>query len=208
MLGAHAAVAAGTASAPRSYHCCSGIPHCRGHDPAGSEPLALDPRALHLAGAANGFRGLTGAALGRLFVMPPQLHLAENPLPLHLLLERLQRLVDIVVTDENLHLAACSFLRWHPRRSEAHETTPLAVVRARGVPYNMRPRRRQCGFGTPFWNSRNRRQPYWTHHVPAENRPHGAPRPDPTLRAGRRFRHAGDPPTGGRHDRDDGGRAR
>jgi hypothetical protein len=41
--------------------------------------------------------------------MPPELHLAENPLPLHLLLERLQRLIDIVVTHEDLHLAACSF---------------------------------------------------------------------------------------------------
>src|SRR5580658_4568022 len=83
----------------------------------GSEPLALDPLALQLAGAANGLGGLAGAALGRLLIVPPQLHLAENPLPLHLLLERLQRLVDIVVTNENLHLAACSFLRWHPRQS-------------------------------------------------------------------------------------------
>ena len=46
--------------------------------------------------------------------MPPQLHLAENPLPLHLLLERLERLIDIVVTHENLHLAACSFPRAPP----------------------------------------------------------------------------------------------
>src|SRR5271157_538192 len=130
--------------------------------PLSSEPLALDPLALQLAGAANGFSGLTGAALGRLLIVPPQLHLAENPLPLHLLLERLQRLVDIVVTNENLHLAACSFLRWRPRRSEAHETAPLAVVRARGVPYNMRPRRRQCGFGTPSCKPGNRPPSHWT----------------------------------------------
>src|SRR5271157_2147531 len=93
--------------------------------PLSSEPLALDPLALQLAGAANRLRGLAGAALGRLLIVPPQLHLAENTLPLHLLLERLQRLIDIVVADENLHLAACSFLRWRPRPSETHETIPL-----------------------------------------------------------------------------------
>src|SRR5208283_4835494 len=131
-------VAACAASAPRG-----------GYKPLWSESLTLDPLALHLAGAANGFRGLAGAALGRLLIVPPQLHLAENPLPLHLLLERLQRLVDIVVTDENLHLAACSFLRWRPRPSETHKTIPLPVVRAGGVPYNMRPRPRQCGFSIP-----------------------------------------------------------
>jgi hypothetical protein len=102
------------------------------HTPWGSEPLALDPLALQLAGAANGLGSLAGAALRRLLIVPPQLHLAENPLPLHLLLERLQRLVDIVVTNENLHLAACSFLRWHPRRSGTHDSIPLAMAAAGG----------------------------------------------------------------------------
>jgi hypothetical protein len=32
-----------------------------------------------------------------------ELHLAENALALHLLLQRLESLVDVVVTDENLH---------------------------------------------------------------------------------------------------------
>ncbi len=32
-----------------------------------------------------------------------ELHLAEEPLALHLLLQNLQRLVDIVVANENLH---------------------------------------------------------------------------------------------------------
>jgi hypothetical protein len=39
--------------------------------------------------------------------MAAELHLAENALALHLFLQRLKGLVDIVVTDENLH--ACSF---------------------------------------------------------------------------------------------------
>ena len=37
--------------------------------------------------------------------MAAQLHLAEDALALHLFLERLEGLVDIVVTDENLHAA-------------------------------------------------------------------------------------------------------
>ena len=36
--------------------------------------------------------------------MVTQLHLAKEAFALHLLLERLESLVDIVVTDENLHL--------------------------------------------------------------------------------------------------------
>src|ERR1700688_666200 len=73
------------------------------------EAFAFQPLALQLAGAAHRLRSLAGPTLGRLFVMPPQLHLAEDPFPLHLLLERLQRLIDIVVTHQYLHLAAYSF---------------------------------------------------------------------------------------------------
>ncbi len=40
--------------------------------------------------------------------MAAKLHLAENALALHLLLERLEGLVDVVVANENLH--ACSFV--------------------------------------------------------------------------------------------------
>jgi hypothetical protein len=32
-----------------------------------------------------------------------KLHLAENTLALHLLLERLEGLIDVIVSDENLH---------------------------------------------------------------------------------------------------------
>ena len=37
--------------------------------------------------------------------MAAELHLAEDALALHLFLERLEGLVDVVVTDENLHAA-------------------------------------------------------------------------------------------------------
>jgi hypothetical protein len=37
-----------------------------------------------------------------------ELHLAENALALHLLLQRLEGLVDIVIANENLHAASSS----------------------------------------------------------------------------------------------------
>jgi hypothetical protein len=38
--------------------------------------------------------------------MTAELHFAENTLALHLLLQRLEGLVDIVIADENLHAAS------------------------------------------------------------------------------------------------------
>jgi len=38
--------------------------------------------------------------------MPAKLHLAENPLALHLLFQRLEGLVDIVIPNENLHASS------------------------------------------------------------------------------------------------------
>jgi hypothetical protein len=40
--------------------------------------------------------------------MTAEFHLAEDALALHLLLERLEGLVDVVVANENLH--ACSLI--------------------------------------------------------------------------------------------------
>ena len=40
--------------------------------------------------------------------MSAKLHFAENPLALHLLLERAERLIDIVVADENVNDGAYS----------------------------------------------------------------------------------------------------
>jgi hypothetical protein len=38
--------------------------------------------------------------------MPAKLHLAENTLALHLLFQRLEGLIDIIISNKNLH--ACS----------------------------------------------------------------------------------------------------
>jgi hypothetical protein len=67
-----------------------------------------------LAGAADGFRLLSRFPFGRFLIMAAELHFAENTLTLHLLLQYLERLVDIVVTYKDLHIQ--SFLR--SRRKE------------------------------------------------------------------------------------------
>src|SRR5262245_48465535 len=67
------------------------------------ETLALHALARELARPANRFRLFAGLLFGGLFVVAAELHLAENALALHLLLQRLEGLVDIVVADENLH---------------------------------------------------------------------------------------------------------
>ncbi len=53
--------------------------------------------------AAHGLGLLAGAALGRLLVVAAQLHLAEDPFALQLLLEGAQGLINVVVADEYLH---------------------------------------------------------------------------------------------------------
>src|ERR1700742_133908 len=67
------------------------------------QTFALQLLAGELACAAHGFRLFAGFLFRGLFVMAAELHLAENALALHLLLQRLEGLIDIVVTDENLH---------------------------------------------------------------------------------------------------------
>jgi hypothetical protein len=64
--------------------------------------------AGELASAADSFRFLPDFFLGGLFVMAAELHLAEDALALHFLLQHLESLVDIVVTDENLHVVFSS----------------------------------------------------------------------------------------------------
>src|SRR6266576_4135974 len=72
------------------------------------QAFALQLLAGELARAAHGFRFFAGLFLGWLFIMTAELHLAENTLALHLLLQRLEGLIDSVIANENLH-AASSF---------------------------------------------------------------------------------------------------
>ena len=84
------------------------------------EALALQPLTLQLPGATHGLGRFASPTLGRLLVVPPQLHLAKDTLPLHFLFERLQRLIDVIVTHENLHLAAYSFATRPAHRVRKH----------------------------------------------------------------------------------------
>ncbi|KXV67642.1 hypothetical protein AD951_15555 [Acetobacter malorum] len=69
------------------------------------EAFALETLAFHFTGAAHGLSRLTRFTLGRLFEMTTQLHFTEDAFTLHFFLERFESLIDIVVTDENVHLA-------------------------------------------------------------------------------------------------------
>jgi hypothetical protein len=69
------------------------------------QAFALQLFAGKLAGAADGFRLLADSFLGRFLVMAAELHLAKDALALHLLLQHFESLVNIIVTDENLHAA-------------------------------------------------------------------------------------------------------
>lgn len=73
------------------------------------QAFALGALAGQLAGAADGFSLLARTLFRRLFVVHVTLHLAEAAFALHLLLQRLQGLVDVVVADENLNQVKLSF---------------------------------------------------------------------------------------------------
>jgi hypothetical protein len=67
------------------------------------QALALQFLAGELAGTADGFGLFARPALGGFFVVAAQLHFPENTLALHLLLEGLERLIDVVVANNYLH---------------------------------------------------------------------------------------------------------
>jgi hypothetical protein len=77
----------------------------RAGDERALEALALQTLALQLTGAAHGLGTFAGTLFRRLLVITTKLHLAEYALTLHFLLESLQRLIDIIVTNENLHVS-------------------------------------------------------------------------------------------------------
>jgi hypothetical protein len=62
--------------------------------------------------------------------MAAKLHFAENALALHLLLERLKGLVDVIVTNENLHAVPSPSKDWFadytaPNGPAAHQVAGL-----------------------------------------------------------------------------------
>jgi hypothetical protein len=68
------------------------------------QAFALGFLAGKFAGATYGFSLFTGLLFRRLLKIIAQLHFAEDAFALQLLLERLQRLINVIVADENLHV--------------------------------------------------------------------------------------------------------
>gem|GEM_PF-2601400 len=77
---------------------------------ARKQTFTLQFLASQFARAANGFRLLARLLLARLFEVITKLHFPEDAFALHLLLQRFERLIDVVVTNENLHalLSLCA----------------------------------------------------------------------------------------------------
>src|SRR5260221_14695595 len=67
------------------------------------DAFALGALALELAGASDRGRAFAGTLLARLLIVAAQLHLAVDAFPLQLLFERAQRLLDIIVANDDLH---------------------------------------------------------------------------------------------------------
>src|SRR5262245_40801465 len=112
---------------------------CRTAGTAGGGPrlhrqqaFALHALARKLARPADRFRLLARLFLGGFFVVAAELHLAENALALHLLLHRLEGLVGIVGTDENVG-ASFVLARYDPGCAGVRRS-PLKRVRA-GSPW-------------------------------------------------------------------------
>ena len=69
----------------------------------GNQTFTLHALPLELAVAPHGFRPFAGALLGGLLIGAAQLHLPEDAFTLHLLLQGLEGLVDVVVADNDLN---------------------------------------------------------------------------------------------------------
>jgi hypothetical protein len=67
------------------------------------EAFALGALASQFPRTADGFCLLASFTLGRLLEVIATLHFAEEAFTLHLLLERFQRLIDVVIADHDLN---------------------------------------------------------------------------------------------------------
>ena len=71
--------------------------------------FALGTFARQFAGTPDRFGLFTRPLFRRFFVVITKLHFAEDALTLHLLFQGLQRLIDIVVSNYNLHVVSFLF---------------------------------------------------------------------------------------------------
>jgi hypothetical protein len=98
------------------------------------ETFALRPLASQLARTANGFSLLASPLLRRLFVMIPTLHFTESTFPLHLLFQRAERLLHIIVAHYDLYDGSLSIKldkRSIPLIAGSPEARAIAELRRR-----------------------------------------------------------------------------
>ena len=92
------------------------------------QAFTLGALASQLAGATDSFSLLTGTLFRGLFEVHVTLHFTEAAFALHLLLQGFQRLIDIVVANENLNQGYLSFGRpprpFEGRRADEIKTLP------------------------------------------------------------------------------------
>jgi len=90
------------------------------------QAFALGALASQLAGATDSFSLLTGALFRRLFEVHVALHFTEAAFTLHLLFQGLERLIDVVVANENLNQGYLSFGR-PPRPFEGRRADKIKI---------------------------------------------------------------------------------
>jgi len=101
--------------------------------------FALQPLANELAGSADGFRLLACALFRGLFIEFPAFHFPERAFALHLLLERAQGLLDIIVADNDLNQGTSLLIEPKRRRGPAAASIDRIPDHAAGA--KARPRR-------------------------------------------------------------------
>jgi len=70
---------------------------------ASDDAFALGTLASQLAGASDSFSALAGLLLGRFLKRLTRFHFPEQALALHLLLQRAQSLLNVVIADDDLY---------------------------------------------------------------------------------------------------------
>src|SRR6185436_12371391 len=80
------------------------------------QAFALHALALQLAVTADRLGPFASTLFRRFFVVASEFHLAEDAFPLHLLFERFERLIDVVVANDDLQ--ARLLVKWRALLSE------------------------------------------------------------------------------------------
>jgi hypothetical protein len=81
------------------------------------EAFTLGALASQFPRTADGFSFFAGFPFGRLLEMVAALHLPEETFALHLLLERFQRLIDVIIADHDLNYLKLSISYPYRRRA-------------------------------------------------------------------------------------------